>query len=805
MAAANATNKYLMQDKDGNYLEKNPDEVIKRLTKEFARIEQKYPNPLSEAEIYDALKGFKKIIAQGSPMFGIGNDEQITSIGNCFVIPGPEDSYGGILKTDHDLVQVMKRRGGVGVDISSLRPSGCKVNNAAKSSDGIGLFMERFSNTTKEVAQNGRRGALMLSISCMHPDIETFINIKKDLTNVTGANISIRWTDEFLNAVENDEQITLRYPVEATLSEATTTKEVSAVDIWTQFVSANHAAAEPGCLFWDTILKDTISEVYAEDGFKTSSVNPCGEIILSPYGACILMVVNLANIVPEYLKFKDIRMKDLDQIYANIEKHTRIATRLMDDMIDLEIEKVDKIIDKISQGTEHVDLLTSELTIWLKIKETYEKGRRIGLGVTGLGDLIAQMGFKYGDNDSINFTDRIFKIFKNSSYYESAMLAKERGTFEVFNYEKEKDHSSYGVLDSNVVKCMETYGRRNIAINTCAPAGTISTLAQASSGIEPVFMLSYLRNKKMTQEELDQNNKPAFVDNDGVSWSQFEVVHHGLEEWRRLNPGIDDSESPYFGCTAQEINWENRVKMQSTIQKYIDHSISSTVNLPKEATLEEINGIYLEAWKQGCKGITIYRDGSRTGVLVSKEDKDNNESAFCLTCAPKREKSLGCDIHYSNVMGKSWIFFVGLVDGRPYDVFGGKQVNIEISKKWKKGIITKNGRIDGVRTYDLVLGDDEIIIKDIAKEFSPDLGANTRLLSTMLRHGIPIKFICEQLNKIGEDADLFCFEKSVARVLKKYIKDGEKAGGICPECEQDAMAYRDGCISCMSCGWSKCG
>jgi ribonucleoside-diphosphate reductase alpha chain len=475
----------------------------------------------------------------------------------------------------------------------------------------------------------------------------------------------------------------------------------------------------------------------------------------------------------------------------------------MDDMIDLEIEKVEKIIAKIMGGDGDKELRRSEAEIWLKIKETYEKGRRIGLGVTGMADLIAQMNLKYGSEESIKFIDMIFRVFKNSSYYESAMLAKERGAFNVFDFEKENNHPSYSMLRSNVVECLETYGRRNIAINTCAPTGTISTLTQTSSGIEPVFMLSYLRNKKVSEEEISNGAVVSNIDDDGIKWTQYEVVHRGLEEWRALT-GYEkpDEESPYFGCTAQEIDWKDRVKMQATIQKYIDHSISSTVNLHKDTTVEEISDIYLEAWRQGCKGITIYRDTSRTGVLVATNDK--KDSPFCLTCAPKRDKELECDIHYSNVMGKSWVFFVGIKEGRPYDIFGGKQSNIDIPKKFKTGRIKKNGKVDGVRTYDLILGDEEIIIKDIAREFSPDIGANTRLISTMLRHGIPIKFICEQLNKIGEDADLFCFEKSVARVLKKYIKDGEKAGGKCPECDGD-LIYADGCVRCLHCGWSKCG
>lgn len=800
-------NKYLLRDDEGNYLENGPEDMLNnRIAKEFARIEKKYPNSLSQEEIYESLKDFKYIIPQGSPLAGIGNEQQVVSLGNCFVVGQPEDSYGGIMKKDEELVQIMKRRGGVGLDISTIRPSGSVVRNSAKTSSGIQYFMERYSNTTKEVAQaGGRRGALLLSIDCRHPDIDQFIEVKRDKTKITGANISIKWNDDFLNAISNDEEYVLRYPVDVDIKDAKVTKKVKAKEIWNKFVESNWEGAEPGCLYWDTMITQNITDCYADDGFKTISTNPCGEVALSQYGACILMLVNLNSFIDNPFSKTPFFDKKL------FEKHVRRAVRLIDDMIDLEIEKVDKIISKIKSDPESEEIKIRELSLWQKVRQNYIRGRRVGLGITGLGDMIASMNIKYDSEESLEFVKEVFKLFHMYSYDESSELAKERGPFELWNWGKEKNSHYINILPKEIQEKIKNNGRRHIGMNTCSPAGSISLLTKTTSGIEPLYMMSYKRNRKMTEDDLKNGCKEAYIDSDGIKWISYDVYHHGVTKWQENNKKMPIEKSPYYGCEAGQLDWHFRVKMQGLINFYVDHSISSTVNLSKDITKEEVSQLYLEAWKNKCKGITIYRDGSRQGVLTAKTTETND--SIKINHAPKRKQILPCDINYSNIKNSSggtdqWIIFVGLDNGVPYEIFGGKKSNIEIPKKYKTGWVVKNGKdAHGRRTYDLYLGtmedtDERMIIKDIVNVFSSDVTAYTRIVSTMIRHGVPIKIICEQLLK-NSDSHLFTFEKAISRVLKKFIKDGEKSSNICEKCGGE-MQYNGGCSICLKCGSSKC-
>jgi ribonucleoside-diphosphate reductase alpha chain len=753
------------------------------------------------------MEGFSKIVPQGSPLFGIGNNQQIVSVGNCFVVGQPVDSYGGILQKDQQLAQIMKRRGGVGIDISTIRPRGTIVRNSARSSDGITCFMERYSNTTKEVAQNGRRGALMISLDSRHPDLEKFIDIKRDKTKVTGANISIKWHDDVMDAIKNDEEYILRYPVDAPIEKAQTIKKVKIKDIWDKFVEANWESAEPGCLFWDTIKTQSISDCYSDLGFGTISTNPCGEVTLSEYGACILMLVNLSSFVDNpYTKVASFNNE-------KFEKYMRLATRLVDDMIDLELEKVEQILSKIENDPEKDDIKYEEYTLWKNIHDTYTRGRRTGLGVTALGDMLASLNIKYSSEEALNVVEDVFKKFHFYTYDENAELAKERGSFPIWDWDREKDSHYIKILPVETQEKIKKHGRRNIASNTCAPAGSVSILTQTTSGIEPVFMRSYNRNRKMTSEEIDSGMKEEYTDSDGIKWTSYSVYHQGLSKWKEVNPDKDVIDSPYMDSEAGELDWRYRVKLQGIVQKYIDHSISSTVNLPTDISKEEVSELYMLGHEHRCKGVTIYRDGSRMGVLTSSEEKKEDDK-IKENHAPKREIILPCDIHYSNIKnietGKTdnWIFMVGLLNGRPYEIFGGMRNNIEIPKKYKEGWIAKNGKNEnGIRTYELYLGsceesDERMVIKDIASEFSTSASSYTRIISTMLRHGVPIKIVCEQLQK-DSTSDMWTFEKGVMRVLKKYIQDGESASGDCESCGGE-LQYRDGCVICKDCGWSKC-
>ena len=813
LAASVFAGKYALQDAEGNYLEKTPNDMHKRLAKEFARIEKKYPNPMNRHEIFSLLKDFKYIVPQGSPMSGIGNKSKIQSLSNCFVIQAPYDSYAGILTTDQEQVQIMKRRGGVGFDVSTIRPKGLTTSNAAKTTDGIEVFMERFSNSCREVAQGGRRGALMLSISVHHPQVMDFIKIKRDLKKVTGANISVRVTDEFMNAVKYDDHYQLRWPVES-IAEGGGIPEVEeqalAKEVWNALIESAHTSAEPGILFWDTAKSNTPSDIYEDQGFGSVSTNPCGEIILSPYDSCRLMLVNLTSFVQnawtqeayfEWSKFAEVVQK---------------AQRLMDDMIDLELEQIDKIMEKIKSDPEPEAVKETELKLWHKIKRAAGVGRRTGLGITGLGDCIAMLNQQYGDMESITTTEEIYKWLAQNSYESSIQLAKERGAFTCWDYEKEEDHPFLQrIISSLLPKRQEDYkkyGRRNIANTTTAPAGSVSCLTQTTSGIEPAFMLYYKRRKKVQNDE-----EVTFVDDLGDKWTEYLVYHHKFKEWMEFNAECewqtDDnpenavSHSPYADATANEINWVAKVELQAAAQKWVCHAISNTTNLPADIDVETVKNVYMKGWETGCKGITVYRDGSRSGVLVSADEK--KETKFEQRQAPKRPEVLECDIFHTSVKGERWVVMVGLLEGKPYEVLGGEANQIEIPRKYNKGILSKRGFKTTNSKYDLTVGkeDDELSIKDVVSVFdNPNHAGYTRVISTSLRHGVPAQFLVEQMQK-DKNADLFSFSKVISRCLKTYIQDGTKSSvKICQNCgAEDSIVYQEGCEMCKSCGSSKCG
>jgi ribonucleotide reductase alpha subunit len=1114
--------KYALRDFNDNILEADPDQMHRRLAKEFARIESKYPNPMSEDTIYDHLKGFKEIVPQGSPMSGIGNPYQLQSLSNCFVIDQPHDSYGGILFSDQEQVQIMKRRGGVGMDVSNIRPKGQTTSNAARTTDGIGVFMERFSNSTREVAQGGRRGALMLTIDCRHPEIETFIDIKRDLKKVTGANISIRFTDEFMQAVESGSDFTLRWPVESAVADAQITKLVNAKQVWDKFIDAAWTSAEPGALFWDTVVNQGVVDCYRDAGYKTISTNPCitgdsliavadgrnavpiaqlaaegkdvpvysvdimsgktvvkmgrnprltgekkeiwkltlddgstmratpdhrillkdltykklcdlqpgdsivpfnsfnsngyrqicntgeklqgegfrnrrqyrliyeflkgdvdakthaihhvnfdslndsidnlsvmlhedhrelhaskmrgtsnpyhrmdsewqekfashpgeqngrysgftndqlieigqtifrqqgqltrkmwteharavgaplhlsnefrfgkfsnfksvvinnhkvlsvelvgyedvfnitvddnhnyfvitsgederfvessgicvkncGEIPLSPYDSCRLMVVNLTSFVND--PFTDAASFD----FPRFDKAVHAAQRLMDDLVDLEVECVDRILEKIEKDPQPDHVKRIERDLWNKIREAGLNGRRTGLGITGLGDALAALNHRYGSDSSISMTELIYKHLAVGSHYSSLVLAKERGAFPVWDYEKEKNHTYLNEImrataehRQDAADMWKTTGRRNIALTTTAPVGSVSCLTRTTSGIEPAFLLSYKRRRKITQGDL--TSRVDYVDPLGDKWQEYTVYHHWFKKWMDVTGKTDPKESPYWGGTANDIDWVKSVDIQAAAQKWIDHSISKTCNLPNSATRETVADVYMRAWKSGCKGFTVYRDGCRTGVLVSTDEPKKDKKTEDGRTIPKRAKSLPCDIHRVTVrsgdVSESWLVLVGLNDGKPYEVFCGIPSNIEIPKKYKSAMLIKNGKKDGVATYNLqvpVGDDDHLTFKDVVTLFdNPTQGAFSRTISLALRHEVPLHYIVEQIQK-DKTSDMFSFSKVIARVLKGYITDGTKSSEKgCPSCGNTDMIYQEGCLSCPSCSYSKC-
>ena len=790
--------KYALSTKEGEILEKTPDDMHRRMAREFSRIEDKYPNPMPEEEIYSLFKDFKYIVPQGSPMAGIGNDHRIQSLSNCFVIESPHDSYGGILKSDQELVQIAKRRGGVGFDLSTIRPKGLMTANAARTTDGIEVFMDRFSNSCREVAQGGRRGALMLTISVHHPQIRDFTKIKRDLKRVTGANISVRLSDEFLNAVKEKTDYEVRFPVESDSPEIS--EMISAEDVWNEIIECAHSSAEPGLLFWDVAKRMTPSDVYESEGFGSQSTNPCGEIILSPYDSCRLMVINLLSFVNRPFS------KDAEFDYKLMGEVTQKAQRLMDDMIDLEIEQVDKIISKIERDPEPQAVKQIELDLWENIKTQAILGRRTGLGVTAVGDALAALGIQYGSNKSVEIVEKFYRHLAINAYRSSCIMARERGAFEVHDHNKERGHPFLERIweaSPDVYEMSKKYGRRNIALTTTAPAGSVSTLTQTTSGIEPAYLLKYTRRKKLTENDVE--GRVDFVDDSGDRWQEYDVYHHGFKRWMEASGLSSVKKSPYYNSTSSDINWVNKVKVQAAAQKWICHAISNTTNVPSDTDVETIKKIYMTGWKSGCKGVTVYRDGCRSGVLVgsTKEDK------FKTHEAPERPDELECHIHHATIKGEAWTVMVGLLDGRPYEVMGGLQKYIEIPRKYKKGIIIKHAYKSKNSRYDLQIGKngDGFLIKDIVSVFdNPNHAGYTRTISLALRHGAPIQYVVEQLQK-DREMDMFSFSKVISRVLKYYIKDGTVPGKtVCENCgAEDTLVYQEGCVTCTACGHGKCG
>lgn len=840
LAASVFVSKYALRDSEGNILEKTPTDMHLRLTREFARIEAKYPNALSEKEIFCLLadtdhldvtkkstmtleqlaaesRGVGAVVPQGSPMSAMGNPYKLQSLSNCFVIDSPQDSYGGILFTDQEQAQIMKRRGGVGFDVSTIRPKGLATANAAGTTDGIGVFMERFSNTCREVAQGGRRGALMLTISVMHPEVETFINIKRDLKKVTGANISVRLTDEFMNAVKDDKEFTLRWPVEVPVEEAKVTKVVKARELWNQVIDAAWTSAEPGLLFWDTVKRMTPTEAYASKGYANVSTNPCAELILSPYDSCRLLLVDLTKFV------KDSYLSTASFDFEKFKKVSAKAQKLMDDLVDLEIEAVDAILKKIESDPESENVKRQEVELWLKIKKAASGARRTGLGITGIGDALAAIGVTYGSQESVEKTEEIYKSLALSAYRSSVDMAKDRGSFPVYDWSMETESQFLQKImeaDKTLSADWKKYGRRNIALTTTAPAGSVSCLTQTTSGIEPAYLLSYTRRKKINPN--DTLSRVDFIDHLGDKWQEYKVYHHGFKKWMDATGKTDEqiAESPYWKATSNDVDWTMSVKLQAAAQKWVCHAISKTCNLPNDVTREVVADVYMAAWEAGCKGFTVYRDGCRTGVLVqdppkeTKKADDSQPETMIENHAPKRPKELPCDIHRINVKGsegqESYLVLVGRLEGKPYEIFCGLSHHVEVPKKAKTGTLIKNGKKDGVATYNLQipLGDDDnLVFKDIVELFSnPNHGAFTRSLSLALRHGVPVQYVVEQLQK-DKYSDMQSFSRVLARVLKSYIPDGAKATSsdkTCSQCSSDALVYKEGCVTCSSCGWSKC-
>ena len=810
LAASVFATKYALSTPDGDILEMTPDDMHHRLAREFARIEAKYKNPLTESEIYGYLKDFRYIIPQGSPMSGVGNDYQMQSVSNCFVIEQPWDSYGGILKSDQEMVQICKRRGGVGTDLSPLRPKGLPTLNAAKSTDGIEVFMARYSSSIREVAQNGRRGALMMSLSIHHPQIVDFIKIKRNNDKITGANISIQLTDEFMRAVRDGTDYELRFPVD---SAPIISEVVDAREVWKEIVESAWGFAEPGLLMWDTILRYSPADVYAHLGFRTIATNPCGELPLPADDSCRLLLLNLLSFV--------VNPYTNDSYFDGVlfQKVARDAQRLMDDLVDLEIEKVDKILAKIESDPEPESIKAVERELWLRIRQKATLGRRTGLGITALGDTLAALGLRYGTEPAINMTEGIYKCLALSAYESSVTMAKERGSFPIHDHQAEIDHPYMERLweaNPQLRENMAKYGRRNIALLTTAPAGSVSIEAQSlqrfstTSGIEPAIYIQYTRRKKVVSGMTDRVD---FVDQSGDAWTEYQIYHSGYLNWAEItgNDLADVEKSPYYLATIEDIDPMDKIRMQAAAQHWVDHAIANTVNLPKEATREQVANIYMTGWEMGCKGVTVYREGSRTGVIVKVTENHDPTDQHMSHQAPRRPKELPCDIHQVTIKGQKWTILVGLMDGRPYEVMGGLSSQVEIPRSVKSGALVKRARKTMPSIYDLVIGNDSLKfkIRDVVSEFdNPDYSAHTRLLSLSLRHGADVNYIIEQLEKGDKDADLFGFTRVLSRTLKRYIDDGARPGGNanCPHCgAEDSLRYTEGCVVCSACGWSKCG
>jgi ribonucleoside-diphosphate reductase alpha chain len=824
LAATVWVGKYALKNAQGKLYELTPEDMHRRIAKEIARIEAKYPNPMSEQEIFDLIRDFKYIIPQGSPMAGIGNDFQIGSLSNCFVIgtDGASDSYGGIMKADEEQVQLMKRRGGVGQDLSHIRPRNSEVKNSALTSTGIVPFMERYSNSTREVAQEGRRGALMLSISVNHPDAEQFIDAKLEAGKVTGANISVKITDEFMNSVINNDSFTHRYPVDS--SNPTFTRKIKARDLWNKIIHNAWKSAEPGILFWDTITRESVPDCYADLGFKTVSTNPCGEIPLCTYDSCRLLAINLYSYVDN--PFTTEAIFDSELFIDHVQK----AQRIMDDIIDLELEKIEKILNKIDSDPEGDDIKARERTLWMNIRKKAIQGRRTGFGITAEGDMLAALGTQYGSDEATNFSVEVHKILAIEAYRSSVIMAKERGAFPIYDSDREKNNPFIGRMKEvapDVYKEMLKYGRRNVALLTIAPTGSVSILSQTTSGLEPAFAVSYKRRRKVNPS--DKNAVITFKDAEGDTWEEFVVFHHKFVTWLETQgynadevAKMDDAglreiiaKSPYHKATANDIDWVAKVKMQGAVQKWVDHSISVTVNVPNETKEEMIGAIYETAWKEGCKGMTVYRDGSRTGVLVNhdKSEKEEETDEFHETKAPHRPDKLEAEIVRFQNDYEKWIAVVGLLNGRPYEIFTGHADDFYMPPWVQKGWILKT-RPDAMSTrYDFQFEDRQgykVTIEALSRSFNKEYWNYAKLISGILRHGMPLQFVVNIISKLHFEVDsINTWKNGVERTLKKFIPDGTKAAErACPNpnCnDKGGLIYQEGCLVCKSCGYSKCG
>ena len=824
LAAKVWVNKYALKDAKGNIYELSPQDMHQRLAGEIARIEKKYPNPLSCEQLLELFDHFKYIVPQGSPMTGIGNNFQIASLSNCFVIgiDGAADSYGAIIRVDEEQVQLMKRRGGVGHDLSHIRPKGSPVKNSALTSTGLVPFMERYSNSTREVAQDGRRGALMLSVSIKHPDSESFIDAKLEQGKVTGANVSVKIDDAFMQAVVDDGVYTQQYPICS--DSPMFTKDVKASGLWKKIVHNAWKSAEPGVLFWDTIIKESVPDCYADLGFRTVSTNPCGEIPLCPYDSCRLLAINLYSYVIN--PFTDKAFFDFDLF----KKHVRFAQRIMDDIIDLEVEKIDKILSKIIEDPETEEVKMTEKHLWVKIRKKTLQGRRTGVGITAEGDMLAAMNLCYGTEKATDFSEDVHRVLALEAYRSSVEMARERGAFEIFDIEREKDNPFMNRLwkeDEGLYEEMKKYGRRNIACLTIAPTGTTSLMTQSTSGIEPVFLPVYKRRRKVNPN--DAQVKVDFVDENGDSWEEYTIFHHKFVTWmeakgfsttkKYTNEEIDAlvAQSPYYKATSNDVDWLQKVKMQGRIQKWVDHSISVTINLPADVSEDLVDKLYIEAWKCGCKGCTVYRDGSRSGVLISADSsKKKEEKLDCFerpSIISSRPKELEADVIRFQNNKEKWIAFIGLLDGRPYEVFTGLADDDEglmLPKHIVGGTIIKAVNEDGERSYDFQFKNKrgyKITIEGLNGMFKPEYWNYAKLISGVLRYGMPIDQVVKLVQRLELDSETInTWKNGVERALKKYLPNGAEAKNQkCPVCEQETLVYQEGCLKCTNCGASKCG
>ena len=828
LAARVWVNKYAMKDSFGNIYEQSPEDMHRRIANEVARIEKKYPNPLSAEEIFALLDHFRYVVPAGSPMTGIGNNFQVASLSNCFVVglDGDTDSYGAVLRIDEEQVQLMKRRGGVGHDLSNIRPKGTPVNNSALTSTGLVPFMERYSNSTREVAQDGRRGALMLSVSIKHPDSEAFIDAKMIEGKVTGANVSVKIDDEFMLAATEDKEYVQQFPIDT--DNPMVRKPISAKKLWDKIVHNAWKSAEPGVLFWDTIIRESIPDCYADLGFRTVSTNPCGEIPLCPYDSCRLLSINLFSYVVN--PFTEKAYFDFDLF----RKHVALAQRIMDDIVDLEMEKIDLIMNKIKSDPQSDEVKGAEYHLWEKIKDKSSMGRRTGVGITAEGDMIAAMGLRYGTQEATDFSVEVHKTLALAAYGSSVRMAKERGSFAIYDPKREAANPFVMRIkdaDPELYAEMEKYGRRNIACLTIAPTGTTSLMTQTTSGIEPVFMPVYKRRRKVNPN--DQNAHVDFVDEVGDSFEEYIVYHQKFLSWMKIN-GIETTkrytqeeidklveQSPYNKATANDVDWLMKVRMQGEIQKWVDHSISVTVNLPNDVDEGLVNRLYVEAWRSGCKGCTIYRDGSRSGVMIQVNEKKKKTEEVPQEKIPckhpvvteVRPQVLECDVVRFQNNKEKWVAFVGLLDGYPYEIFTGLQDDDEgimLPKSVTKGKIIKQVSTDGKKRYDFQFENKrgyKTTVEGLSEKFNPEYWNYAKLISGVLRYRMPIDNVIRLVGSLQlKSESINTWKNGVERALKKYLTDGTQANGqTCPNCGQETLVYQEGCLICTNCGASRCG